>query len=412
MPAKSKNSQRSKLPKTGVQASSRPSRSRKSRSGGNAQRQSNGVGKTTTSVRQAPISRRTALSGLGMSDLMGHRVSYLTGYVYVGNNTLGDNDSVYFLTADAATTVTGNIPIAPADSIVGAPYVNDVEKHYARKRYRQVKLRLVPAYPSTAISMEAMIAPRRGGGSLNASGLQSGTENAFAAQSVLSMAGNKTAASWEEMEIDMTDFIAGGSGAKQNEFDIDNAFNTNTSIMTTADTSGLGVVPCSFAVSGSYLDGTPSLRGKISHYVIIDVIEDLLDFVGLNTVIDPVGKGSAAQRQSGLEMPRLKPCERFGAKYPINCDSKEEYNRRQVSLVDDRKVADVSSLGRSAADTASLIGDELDRRLITGPPKGPIEKATNELISDYVKLRSLSKDRKVDVPKGPPDKPIDKSTSK
>jgi len=116
----------------------------------------------------------------------------------------------------------------------------------------------------------------------------------------------------------------------------------------------------------------------------------------------------------GLEMPRLKPCERFGAKCFIDCDSKEEWYRRQSSLFDDRKfpIATGSSLGTVAADTASLIGDDYKTKAPALTQKVPQERDRDEIIADYVKLRSLSKDRKVDVPKGPPDKPNDKSLAK
>jgi len=118
------------------------------------------------------------------------------------------------------------------------------------------------------------------------------------------------------------------------------------------------------------------------------------------------------KKLEGMEFPRLKPCERFGAKCPIDCDSKEEYNRRQMTPFDDRKVAPASSLGRGAADTASLIGDDYKTKPLEAHLRAPQERDRDEIIADYVKLRSLSKDRKVDVPKGPPDKPVDKSLAK
>jgi len=227
---------------------------------------------------------------VGMSDMIGHVISWLVGYIYVGNGTLGATDSVY--AADPSKTYTvvqggtgygANVPMAAADNLVGASYARDIIKHYARLRIRKVALDVVPLFPNTSSGMSVIVAPQRGRGSVGA--VATDTTAALPYTDVLSMAGSKQCASWEKMSFDMTPFIAGGGGSAQNEFDTQTGQSTTTAVNNEVG-SQLPTVPCTFAVSGN--NSTSGLRGTTTHALIGVFVVDLIDFLGGNSVNEPV----------------------------------------------------------------------------------------------------------------------------
>jgi len=88
--------------------------------------------------------------------------------------------------------------------------------------------------------------------------------------------------------IDMTSCIAGGSGAQQNEYDL-NAGSGGALIGTSATTAygARGVVSSTFTVSGNSASNT--LRGSTVHALVMHQWVDLLDYVGGNTDQEPSG---------------------------------------------------------------------------------------------------------------------------
>jgi len=217
---------------------------------------------------------------LGMSDVRGHRVSWLAGYIYVGNGTLGATDSVYFVDPTKALTVVplsgyGNgVPIAGADSTVGASYVTDVMKHYARLRINRQLVQLRSLSKNTGNGMVVVIACRRGPADIGQT--KSDATAAITYGNLISMAGYKSAGSWEDLDIDATSCIAGGNGAAQNEFDVNDGANAGP--LGNQAYFSRGVIPSTFAVSGN--NTTTALRGVTTHAVIITQFIDLLDYVG------------------------------------------------------------------------------------------------------------------------------------
>jgi hypothetical protein len=99
---------------------------------------------------------------------------------------------------------------------------------------------------------------------------------------VLSMTGSKQCASWEPLELDLTPFIAGGSGANQNEFAISSTIASNTPAQ-----EGNQLVPSCIAFAGNC--STSALNGTKTHAIVISQIIDLLDFTGGIVPVDPVG---------------------------------------------------------------------------------------------------------------------------
>lgn len=258
----------------------------------NVRSNGNGVGLTRTVTSTAPAAVSMGPRRVGMSDLRDHAISWLAGYVYVGNGTLGATDSIYAVDPTKTETIVpapgltgqtnGGVPIVEGDTLLGATYAADVVKHYARKVIKKVWLDVLPLQTSTTNSMIAAVAPMRGPGSIGQPGTGTAAGNSY--NNVLSMAGFKQCASWEGMRVDMTPYIAGGSGAKQNEYDVSAGDGSSTAAGGYTYYTR-GVVPCTFSVSGS--NSTTSLRGTVTHSLIVTEVVDLLDSIGGNASTEP-----------------------------------------------------------------------------------------------------------------------------
>jgi hypothetical protein len=234
----------------------------------------------------------------GMSEVRNHRISWLVGYIYVGNGTLGATDQIYLIDPSKTyitvlnTGVGGNSAIFGPDGVWGAGYVFDVLKHYARMRIKSQRLVLTALQTSTANSMVVLVAPQRGATGIG-SVTSTGTAAGLSYTNVISMQGVKDAAAWEHMEIDFTPFIGGGSGPKQNEFDTQVGIN-NADVQSENAYAARGCVPTTFAVSGN--NSTSALRGAVTHSVFAEQIVDLLDYLGGNVTSN--AEVAAADRPS------------------------------------------------------------------------------------------------------------------
>jgi hypothetical protein len=234
-----------------------------------------------------PVPRLRYASSLGAAETNGIRskmglggfnnvtIGCLTGYVYVGNGTLGATDSIY--TADPSLTYTvtgGGLPCTLADSQFGQTYVADIFKHFARKKVKKLSLEIASLNPSTSNSMVVNIAPHRGGDILYTPKTDTTAANSQAG--VMGASGAIQLASWQSAVMNFTPYIAGGSGPGQNEFDIQ-LTNEVGAVYSQDDPSGR-VSPAAFYVSGS--STTTALRGTKTHALIWYMELDLLDFIG------------------------------------------------------------------------------------------------------------------------------------
>jgi hypothetical protein len=237
---------------------------------------------------------QTRLSRLGMSDITRHRIAWVAGYTYVGDGTNGAANSVLFedatsthlLLGYSAGISSGLCPILAADPNVGQAYIQDIEKHYARKRINRMWLRIESLQPSTSNNMMVVVAPRRGCpavGGLNTGGVgdwrvlatAGATGNTVA--NVSSMKGAMSVDSWETKSLDITDFIAGGTGPKQNEFELGSLATSNATLVSQFQDL-LGVAPACFAIAGN--STTAGLQGTKVHQVVIEQECDYLDYIG------------------------------------------------------------------------------------------------------------------------------------
>jgi hypothetical protein len=231
---------------------------------------------------------------------MSHTVSWICGSVYIGNGTLGANDSVYFQDATGTYNVPAPVPVLGADALVGASYVNALEKLYRRKRYRRVHAKFLAVQSSTTNNMTLTVAPVRGppGDGETAAG-KTDTSAAITQAAVMSLTGSKTVDSFEDATLDLTPYIASGSGGAQNEFAIANSGPTPGNSPITTAQNLLGVCPNAFVVAGN--STVTALRGTKTHQVVIETVVDYLDFVGGVPAVDPEGLAWPHNRAKVLE---------------------------------------------------------------------------------------------------------------
>jgi len=232
----------------------------------------------------------TRLIRTGMADIKGHRQSWLAGYIFVGNGTNGAANSVIFQTASKTYLVsgkavanavsTGLVPIAPSDADVGQSYLSDISKHFARKIIKKLFIHVMSLQPSTSNNMMCVIAPFKGGSAAYNTypiPLATAAETGNTVNNVSSMRGVVTVDSWETKSIDITGYIGGGSGARQNEFDI-SALNSALFANSPSGIEGLGSIPAMFAIAGN--STTTALQNTQTHQIIIEEVVDYVDYVG------------------------------------------------------------------------------------------------------------------------------------
>lgn len=222
---------------------------------------------------------------IGIPDIQRIKLAWVCGSVYIGNNTLGANDQVYFQSASGTYTIVGPVAIAPGDADIGASYMTSLLKLFRRTRYHKLRACFCAVQSSTTNNLTLTAAPVRGPPGYVETGNGTSHTDATAALTqlnVMSMAGSRTVDSFEDLELDLTKHIAGGSGATQNEFAV--AGDPNGSICSSAQHL-LGISPSAFVVGGN--STVSSLRGTASHRVVIEAEMDLMDFVGGVPILYP-----------------------------------------------------------------------------------------------------------------------------
>lgn len=240
----------------------------------------------TSPIQIAPAAVRKPAPQLGVRDNV-QTISWVMGFVYVGDGTTGVADSVYFspaqpISGKTLTICRGYVPIAAADAQFGSSYGSDVEKHFARKKILAQSVHLHSLIPSTSNSLEVVVAPGRGAYGLNTlasgsngdAGIATFAANAY--QNVLSMMDMFSLSSWEDIVKDLSRYVAGGFGAKQNEFDLQNPWASDATLID--GQSGDLVVPSTIFVGG--VNSTPGLRGLRTHAIVVTQTVQLIDWIG------------------------------------------------------------------------------------------------------------------------------------
>jgi hypothetical protein len=233
-------------------------------------------------------------------------VSWVAGTVYIGNGALGANDSVYFRPTGAAVVLVGtasgaicHVPVAGSDSVVGNSYLTDMAKHFARKRvYRQwITLRHISS--STANDATVIVAPIAGPGTVASTVSYAAAVTTGAnLTSIESMQGNQPVACYRDATIDMTSYIRGGAGPKQNEFNISAVGTTTTAIGSGVDQAG--TVGSAFAIGGN--NTTVALRGANTHTVVITQEIEFIDWLGTSATTDSIALLSLAIEKAHIAL--------------------------------------------------------------------------------------------------------------
>jgi hypothetical protein len=237
-----------------------------------------------------------------MSDIRSHRLSWVIGYTFVGNGTNGTANSVYFQTASSTYLITaqgnnssGQVPIAACDTDLGATYAADIEKHFARKVIKRMWIHVDSLQPSTSNNMMCVLGVSRGPGGMAYSvpaALATASVTSNTVNQVSSMSKSIPVDSWEHKTLDITEFIAGGSGPRQNEFEIQGAPGTGGGAIyvngagNPPDLDGDSLIPACFAIAGN--NTTMTLQNTKVHQISIEQEIDLLDYVGGMSAAKPI----------------------------------------------------------------------------------------------------------------------------
>jgi hypothetical protein len=243
----------------------------------------------------APVSMGRTLyfaAGSGMANLLRHRFQYQAGYVYVGNGTLGAASQVYFAVNGLGSQALAYVPVMPADATFGQSYITDIAKHYARKVVHTVRLHILPisASNSSATGVDVVLAPYRGG-SIDVS-MDSGKVAAPTATNIIGSSGAVQFPIWKGHTMDLTPYIAGGSGREQNEFNIGSA------TASTSDTQAINswVVPCAYILSGDAPSTT--YDGSYIGRIYVEIVMSFLDFIGGLTQPNPSIRDGQSRKES------------------------------------------------------------------------------------------------------------------
>jgi len=253
---------------------------------------SKNINTTNRMLNQVGSAAIIRTSYIGIPKFKSLKLSYVTGAALIGNGTLGAANGVYFANA-AGTNILQTppcpIPVAPSASDIGASYILGIFKFFRRVVFLKLKLHAIATQSSTTNNMTLTIAPIRGPPSqTETSNAVFGTGTAavpYTQQNLLGFNGNKTIDSFESATWDLTPYIAGGSGAKQNEYAI-GAEGLSAAVLADATDDHLGVIPTSFVVAGN--STVTALQGSITHLLVVEIEVDLLDFNSV-AVGDPIG---------------------------------------------------------------------------------------------------------------------------
>jgi hypothetical protein len=247
-----------------------------------------GGGKISVSSAPAPVTYGyTVASRAGLSDFDNIRMQYVAGYIYVGNGTLGASNGVYFQPAGntaficAAASGIAPVPVAPADVVFGVNYVTDIFKHFQRWVCHKVRIHFVPisTASSTSTGVDVVFGPIRG--SAVDVIVKSDTTAPNSVSSLIGASGAHQFPVWQSKSFDCSGFIAGGSGSRQNEFNM--GMQAQVQGETVGDISQ--AIPFSFYIAGDAPATT--YNGQQLMRVWIEMIVTLKDFVGGMNIVFP-----------------------------------------------------------------------------------------------------------------------------
>lgn len=315
-----------------------------------------GLGRTGMPVAVTPFPR----SSPGLTDIQNIRLEYDANSVYVSAGAAGVTNGVYLTNASVARCVTSAVPIAPGDQgllPVGALYCNDLFKHFTRIRYHRIRVQYMPDVSATTAEMTIYLAPLRGGAmALTTPTMGAGTPAVpFSITDIQSMKGNVGGAHWSAPCLDLTSYIAGGSGPKQNEFDM--------SMSPAANGEAVVGIPCMFAFAGNSTQ--VSYQNTIIGRLRVSVVVDLLDFVG------NFNPGAVTCRACGSQLKKL-----CAPRTTLQTDEKVE--SKSASALPGRQEISIS-------DSRGRFASHVEDNYVAVEPTTPLSKGPKALHEDLSK---------------------------
>jgi len=277
-----------------------------------------GGGKIAVSSAPAPVTfGYTVASRAGLSDFDNIRMQYVAGYIYIGNGTLGAAAGVYFQPAGntgfvaAASTGIAPVAIAPADTTFGVAYVTDIFKHFQRWVCHSVRLHFVPisTASSTSTGVDVVVGPIRG---CAVDVILSSTTTApNSVSSLIGATGARQFPVWQSHTVDLTPYIAGGSGSRQNEFNM--GMQNIVSAETVGDLSQ--AIPCAFYIAGDAPAST--YNGLQLMRVWVEMTVTLKDFIGGMNIVYPGANVGKLAMWKGRQDSRTLPSDRENLLAPV-----------------------------------------------------------------------------------------------
>jgi hypothetical protein len=186
-----------------------------------------------------------------VSDVKDFTVSYTVGFLSATDNTkTGSAGTISFIPASnvqAANpgngfSIYGMAPILPGDIDYGLAPVGQIIGSFERIRYKRIQLTIHPMRGSTSDDGVFIVAPLRGGYYTYTIGTSATSSTTYA--TLLDLQEAKSQPLWQQASIDLTPYIAGGSGSKENEFFT--SFGTKSAASNAVTT----VIPTAFVVAG------------------------------------------------------------------------------------------------------------------------------------------------------------------
>jgi hypothetical protein len=249
----------------------------------------------------APVAHaRAGRLSMGLSDISSLKIGYVAGSIKTGGVEAGTDYKLglagqLFFTATISgaewtpiaandTKYSGPVPIAPADATYGMTYLKNLFMLFRRKRFKKVRLVVVPqgqGIPTTG-THTIVIAPGRSGEQTFLAAQLDGT-TAYPTNGqqtygqLAGCRGSHEFPSWKGAEIDLTPYISGPGGGK--EFSTSGEYASMPYETLAAENAGR--VPCHFWVGGT----TAATTSVVVASVRVELEVDLIDFSsGLETL--------------------------------------------------------------------------------------------------------------------------------
>lgn len=247
-----------------------------------------------------PAAVRLRIGKKGMGDIIRHVMAWSLGFVYVGNGTNGAANAVLFQTTSGALLADASVaqpfvPILGSDTVLGKSYVSDITKHYARKVIHRMWLEVNALVPSTGSAMMVAIGALRGPSSCAATTphvLATAGATAATLDSVTSIRDCMVLTSFENRTMEISHLIAGGSGPRQDEFNVASqnasgtAFVAATAVGATLPGGLEGIVPACIVVGGN--NTVAAYQAQQMFEIVIRQEVSFLDYAGGSAQVNPL----------------------------------------------------------------------------------------------------------------------------